>query len=715
MILKQENPEILVSDNFKQTDFSIDEDSLHIIFDILRSKVYKDPIGSLCREIASNSRDAQREVGDFTTATEIEIADGRGDFFYIDGLNIIFRDFGIGLSPERMSQVYAKYGASTKRGSNDYTGGFGLGAKTPFAYCDAFTVRTIVDNVEYIYSIYIDESRKGKVALLIEQPCEREGNMTEIIIPLKDVDRAEFEQKCIRNTFFWSTRPKLINFERHFEELELANMDVDGLSNKVPGDYTIYKKRRFIESVVNVVIDGIYYPVDTHLLGYESLSSLAWAFVFDFNNGDLTISANREQLQYDDDTKRVIKEKVDALLELMQFKYDAMLADAPTIFHASMIIHNLAQDDVIFKALNGSKKFFYTLPTGAQVELKPHNSFEPATFEVMVITEAETSVFKIKKDEVTNVFTKRVMDHFDNLYIITAEQAAKQRSKMLSSINKTLINRAPDAKFVLFIEMSEADYQAEMYSRNYAETNKKDWEAFNKLGFTFKNYWDVVPDKTRAGQRTRKETVTLKLFNTGYFTRDNFKFQNGYFLHKNSDPIADMLFFHDDYETEIKNGSRRARQLEGLSALVAAIDPSKYIVVSSKLKAKYFVNYESVESFLDRHAALVQRHFERSWAGNYIDKAKSYLRLGFDSAIHQELEHVVTFDKVKHLDLLLVSSFLQERMPTFTLSRKDFSGVFVQIEKEYPLIDDIIVRSKVSEYVKLVREMKGYKQQLGII
>ena len=45
-----------------EAQFSIDGDS-EVIFDILRSKMYSDKIGAVCREVASNSRDANREAG----------------------------------------------------------------------------------------------------------------------------------------------------------------------------------------------------------------------------------------------------------------------------------------------------------------------------------------------------------------------------------------------------------------------------------------------------------------------------------------------------------------------------------------------------------------------------------------------------------------------------------------------------------------------------
>lgn len=308
MILNDEKRDVITFGEMQETEFSMDEASQHIIFDILRSKVYKNNIGAICREIASNGRDAQREKGDFTTPIEIAIVDNRESFFYEDGLSILFRDFGVGISRDRVQNIYTKYGASTKRESNVMTGGFGLGAKTPFSYTDAFIVRTIVDGEEYVYSIYIDVTKKGKMALLSQQRVENHANMTEIIIPLQEKDVSRFEYEVIRNTHFWDVRPKLINFKSKYKELE--KFKHSSIVKDANSRFDIYDNNRnpssFIESTINVVIDGIYYPVDNHIVDLP-IDGVRFSTCLYFDNGELNISANRETLQYDDNTIDLIK------------------------------------------------------------------------------------------------------------------------------------------------------------------------------------------------------------------------------------------------------------------------------------------------------------------------------------------------------------------------------------------------------------------------
>src|ERR1039458_7996950 len=109
--------------------FGIDTDS-GVIFDILRNKMYANKIAAVAREIASNSRDANRENHKTDVPIEILIQDTSGLFNSSD-MQIIFKDSGIGITPDRMDNIFLNYGASSKRTSNKQTGGFGLGAKTP--------------------------------------------------------------------------------------------------------------------------------------------------------------------------------------------------------------------------------------------------------------------------------------------------------------------------------------------------------------------------------------------------------------------------------------------------------------------------------------------------------------------------------------------------------------------------------------------------------
>src|ERR1019366_3856120 len=112
------------SANMVEQSFLIGDAS--IIFDILRSKMYSNPVLAICREISCNARDAHREVNKNNTPIEIHLPNGLDPNYKI-------KDFGPGISPDRIENVFIRYGVSTKREDNIQTGAFGMGCKTPFS------------------------------------------------------------------------------------------------------------------------------------------------------------------------------------------------------------------------------------------------------------------------------------------------------------------------------------------------------------------------------------------------------------------------------------------------------------------------------------------------------------------------------------------------------------------------------------------------------
>jgi len=135
------------------------------IFDLLRSKIYSDPIGSICREVTCNARDSMREAGKANIPIEITLPTYLSPMLHI-------KDNGVGISPDRMENIFVKYASSTKRNDNTQTGAFGIGAKTPFAYSDTFSIVTNFNSIKYTYSAFIDETKVGKIALIDKIPTD---------------------------------------------------------------------------------------------------------------------------------------------------------------------------------------------------------------------------------------------------------------------------------------------------------------------------------------------------------------------------------------------------------------------------------------------------------------------------------------------------------------------------------------------------------------
>lgn len=339
----------------KEQSFSMSQEDQGMIFELLRSKMYADPIGSICREVASNSRDANREVGKPTTPIKISII-APNEMFNISDLSISFEDEGPGISPQRMTDVFLKYAASTKRSTNTFTGGFGLGAKTPFAYTDIFHIITVSEGVKFHYLAYIDETRVGKVSQLSTAKTT-EVNGTKIIVPIQPKDRQRFEQAVITATTFWDVKPTLKNFTAGYPSYGTILTTTSG--TKVIEERSC--SNNYDSSSYIACIDGIAYRLKTDMLKLQNLNDLCLKIVIPFSNGILNISSNRETLQYDEETIKILTNRINEVAKEIAKKINDKIASASDNFKALVIYkeikgHSGNDDNKLYSVFNTINK-----------------------------------------------------------------------------------------------------------------------------------------------------------------------------------------------------------------------------------------------------------------------------------------------------------------------------------------------------------------------
>ena len=84
---------------------------------------------------------------------------------------LFIRDFGPGLSRNDVFSVFTQYGASTKRNDDNSVGMLGIGSKSGFSYADSFTITSWNGGTKSIYVAVLDETDKGIINLMHEEPC----------------------------------------------------------------------------------------------------------------------------------------------------------------------------------------------------------------------------------------------------------------------------------------------------------------------------------------------------------------------------------------------------------------------------------------------------------------------------------------------------------------------------------------------------------------
>lgn len=309
------------SNILKSYKYGIRDQDTGLILDILRKKMYRDPIKAFCREISCNARDAHTEFGTPDKPVKIVLPNA-----FEPTLKI--QDFGPGIDPKRIADIFVNFGASTKRQDNTQIGGFGLGAKTPFAYGDTFTVVTIHDGKKRTYAAYIDESERGKLDLLREEDT-KEHTGTTISIPVKKDDCKHVIAAITEATTYWKIKPITSG-----AKLAWPSFGKVMLSDE---DWTLFSKRdssqyHSSQSKAVLIIDGVGYDCSSKDLGIDYdpyrygrapkkdkvIGSLLYRDLhLHFPVGELNLASNRDNIHFDERTQKVILDRLHKVIDAL--------------------------------------------------------------------------------------------------------------------------------------------------------------------------------------------------------------------------------------------------------------------------------------------------------------------------------------------------------------------------------------------------------------
>lgn len=267
-------------------------------FEILSAKIYTNVPLAVVRELSTNASDAHVEAGNGARPFDVHLPNALEPWFAI-------RDYGTGLSPESVSEIYSVYFASTRNESNDFTGCMGLGSKSPFAYTDQFTIVSYFKGIKYNFSAYKGEDGAPTISLLGQVPTDEE-NGVEIKINVNSYDFHGFHESAEAVYRWFAVRPNITGKEIVFAEHTPA---VSGQG------YELYSGDRYslgMKTDISVVMGQVCYQVDNSY--FDSRLGRGGMLVLHVPLGDCSIAASREELHYDDKTKTAIQTRIDAAL-----------------------------------------------------------------------------------------------------------------------------------------------------------------------------------------------------------------------------------------------------------------------------------------------------------------------------------------------------------------------------------------------------------------
>ena len=275
-----------------QDEVAISFEANAVAFYAQISGLAKDKIGYPIRELSTNAWDASR---------------GHFEVHLPTPLNPVFRvrDFGPGMSAESMKNVYARLYASTKRGSNDEVGGWGLGSKSPYAYLisdtgsGSYTVTSYHGGMMRTYVLSLSANGAPTMRLLVEAPSDERTGL-DVSFPVRREDIREFHDRARRILWSFNPRPEI-----------KPSLDWKEPVVQSQGDNWVrYKYHTVPFEGPHVRMGCVMYPFDLRQIKTSGFLDYSDCVLFDAPIGSLKVTLSREELAYDDNTKATLSRLV---------------------------------------------------------------------------------------------------------------------------------------------------------------------------------------------------------------------------------------------------------------------------------------------------------------------------------------------------------------------------------------------------------------------
>jgi hypothetical protein len=419
------------------------------IFSILSDSIYVQKVDAVIRELCCNAYDAHIEARQDRRFL-VKLPSELDPEFKV-------RDFGRGLSHEEMS-MYTTYGESTKSSSNAYTGAFGIGAKSPFAYIDTFNVTAYQDGRGRAYSMFVEDGAP-QMTLMGEFETDEPSGL-EVFFPVRTSDIYDFQNKAVRILSFMTDKLEVKGVpDRWLEELNLEVKKYEWVDAPYIGQG--YQTSRVILdtncSSLHILQGNVAYEMSMS----EVLEIFRLAIGNDYDrtvrylktnfylngfirvpNGTFVPHPSRERLTFDDMTKAGLKSIFSKVFK--HFVYDdidLILASAKTYYELylalrgkSRIIRNSPQI-AGFTVDDQNKPSHSTSITG---RIKNFDDWRRAEFSGITIIDSQSGGYRFKRaSQLTMLGTLAEKIYFTNKYPLSMDY----RRRLIKDMQKSEIKK----------------------------------------------------------------------------------------------------------------------------------------------------------------------------------------------------------------------------------------------------------------------------------
>lgn len=300
----------------------LDKSSTQLVMDML-AKLYSEPHAAVLREYVSNAYDANVEAN-ATKPVEVHLPE-------VDEPYLSVRDYGSGLDYLSIVSVFANFGTSTKRDSDNLIGGFGIGSKSGLAVSDSVQISSVSNGI--LNEFVLERTPNGIFTRFTrENEKTTQDSGTTVTIDYSDKVKDTYNEK----RYHGETSPKTTLCGWSKNEVFVTNNKYEDLNeHRVPdtwyfngSEYRAPSTEKVNTSLKGFLIGKVFYDIPFRMImssAFDYNETLSLIIPFDIK--DIKVTYSREKIDFDDkDTLNRVKDAIEAAKYHVEQEY-ANIAD----------------------------------------------------------------------------------------------------------------------------------------------------------------------------------------------------------------------------------------------------------------------------------------------------------------------------------------------------------------------------------------------------
>ena len=300
----------------------LDKSSANLVMDML-AKLYSEPHAAVLREYVSNAYDANVEAG-ATKPVEVHLPE-------VDEPYLSVRDYGSGLDYLSIVSVFANFGTSTKRDSDNLIGGFGIGSKSGLAVSNSVHISSVANGI--LNEFVLERTPNGIFTRFTrENEKTTQDSGTTITIDYNDKVKDTYDENHYRS----ETSPETTLCGWSKDEVFVTNQKYEDLNeHRVPdtwyfngSEYRAPSTEKVNTSLKGLLISKVFYNIPFQMTmssAFDYNETLSLIIPFDIK--DIKVTYSREKIDFDDkDTLNRLKDAIVAAKYHVEKEY-ANIAD----------------------------------------------------------------------------------------------------------------------------------------------------------------------------------------------------------------------------------------------------------------------------------------------------------------------------------------------------------------------------------------------------